>query len=138
MTPAADHLCVACLTAAVLTHCSAALYALLLAAAWPVQSRPYWSNAGFRTQALRAVAIGVVQRAGSLLNTLVPHPLRPAECAGIAQTSRASWWRDWFFSLYQTNLPPAFGSGGLAALGVLAGIDGPSVFVSGAGSSRRR
>jgi len=149
---------VACLSAAVLTHYSAAPYVLLVAAAWMIQSRPHWGGAGFRPQVLGAAVIGLVlgaawfgwsirhygvgptflsnstvtgssgltlaqqaaQRAGNLFNTLIPHPLRRAEYAGIAQASRVSWWRDWFFNLYQTNLPLAFGTGGLVALGVLA------------------
>ena len=58
-------------------------------------------------------------RVTNFINTLVPHPLRPAEYAYIQQASAWSWWRDYFFNIYQTNLPMAFGSGGLVALAVL-------------------
>ena len=58
-------------------------------------------------------------RATNLFNTLVPHPLRPAQYAFVQQASSLSWWRDYFFNLYQTNLPLALGSGGLVALAVL-------------------
>ena len=58
-------------------------------------------------------------RAVNFLNTLVPHPLRPAEYGFVQQASMWSWWRDYFFNIYQTNLPLALGSGGLVALAVL-------------------
>jgi len=43
-------------------------------------------------------------------DTLVPHFLRSAAAADIDQTSPWGWWRDWFFFLYQVNLPWAVGS----------------------------
>jgi hypothetical protein len=61
----------------------------------------------------------LAQRVTNLFNTLVPHPLRPAEYAFVQQASSLSWWRDYFFNIYQTNLPLALGSGGLVALVVL-------------------
>jgi len=59
------------------------------------------------------------QRVVNLFNTLVPHPLRPAELAAVQQTDPLGWWRDYFFNIYQTNLPLAFGSGGVVILAVL-------------------
>jgi hypothetical protein len=146
-----------CLAVAVLTHYSAVPYVLVLGAAWFVQRRAQWRQAGFWREALRLGALGsavlatwfgwsllrygpgptflsnttvtgnagltlaqqIAQRAGNLFTTLVPHPLRPAGYEFVQQTSSLSWWRDYFFNLYQTNLPLAFGSGGLVALVVL-------------------
>lgn len=48
----------------------------------------------------------------NLFATLVPHPLRMADYEFIAQASRLGWVRDYFFLLYQVNLPLMFGSGG--------------------------
>ncbi len=148
---------VLCLAAAVLTHYSAAPYAVVLGVAWVAQHRAGWRQAGFWREALRLGALGgavlatwfgwsllrygpgptflsnstvtgnagltlaqqLAQRGTNLYNTLVPHPLRPAEYAFVQQASSISWWRDYFFNLYQTNLPLAFGSGGLVALAVL-------------------
>ncbi len=59
------------------------------------------------------------QRGVNIFNTLVPHPLRPAELAAVQQADPLGWWRDYFFNIYQTNLPLAFGSGGLVVLAVL-------------------
>jgi hypothetical protein len=46
----------------------------------------------------------------NLANTLVPHPLRAVNHALIAQHSRLGFLRDYFFLLYQVNLPLLFGS----------------------------
>ena len=43
-------------------------------------------------------------------DTLVPHFLRWADAAFIAQSSPWGHWRDWFFQCYQLNLPLACGS----------------------------
>ncbi len=46
----------------------------------------------------------------NLRDTLVPHFLRPLDSTLIAQQSPWGWWRDWFFQVYQVNLPFAVGS----------------------------
>ena len=48
----------------------------------------------------------------NLFATLVPHQLRMVDYDFIAQASRLGWVRDYFFLLYQVNLPMMFGSGG--------------------------
>ena len=79
----------------------------------------FLSNTTVTGNAGLTLAQQLAQRAGNLFNTIVPHPLRPAEYAFVQQASTLSWWRDFFFNIYQTNLPLAFGSGGLVALIVL-------------------
>jgi hypothetical protein len=79
----------------------------------------FFSNTTVTGSAGLSLAQQLALRAGNLFNTLVPHPLRPAEYAFVQQASSLSWWRDYFFNLYQTNLPLAFGSGGLMALAML-------------------
>ena len=79
----------------------------------------FLSNSTVTGNAGLPLAQQLAQRATNLFNTLVPHPLRPAEYAFVQQASSISWWRDYFFNIYQTNLPLAFGSGGLGALVVL-------------------
>lgn len=54
--------------------------------------------------------------ARNLRDTLVPHFLRGADFSDFVQASRAGWWRDWFFQLYQANFLPAFGSVAWAAI----------------------
>jgi hypothetical protein len=51
-----------------------------------------------------------VKIALNLFDTLIPHFLRPLDMGLIAQRSAWGWWRDYFFSCYQLNLPLAFGS----------------------------
>lgn len=53
----------------------------------------------------------------NILDTLVPHFLRPMDAALIEQRSALGWWRDWFFQSYQLNLPLGFGSVAWLALG---------------------
>ena len=56
----------------------------------------------------------------NLLHTLIPHFLRPVDYGFIAQASRPGWLRDWFFLLYQVNLPWMLGSaGGMTLLWLL-------------------
>jgi len=57
----------------------------------------------------------------NLRDTLVPHFLRSVDFSGFAQANPWGWWRDWFFQLYQTNLPLALGSVAWAALTVIIG-----------------
>jgi hypothetical protein len=79
----------------------------------------FLSNSTVTGSAGLTLAQQLAQRATNLFNTLVPHPLRPAEYVFVQQASSLSWWRDYFFNIYQTNLPLALGSGGLVALAVL-------------------
>jgi len=74
----------------------------------------------------------VHEKSLNLVNTLVPHFLRPGRYGFIAQSSRLGRLRDYFFQLYQVNLPWMFGSlGGLTLLWLLgrawrrAGTAGP-------------
>jgi hypothetical protein len=145
-----------CLAAAILTHYSAAPYALVLAAAWLLElgsswrSPEVWRRAWLPAMVVAALfatwfpwsirhygaatflsntAVGggegltaaqqLTRRATNLLNTVVPHPIRPAEYEYIAQSSVAGWRRDYFFNLYQTNLIFAFGTAGFTILLVL-------------------
>jgi hypothetical protein len=50
--------------------------------------------------------------AGNLYNTLVPHPLASEANGFLAQSSPWASWRDFFFNLYQVNLPWALGGVG--------------------------
>lgn len=52
----------------------------------------------------------LVKIALNLVDTIVPHFLRPLDASLIAQRSVWGAWRDWFFQCYQVNLPLAFGS----------------------------
>jgi hypothetical protein len=52
----------------------------------------------------------------NLRDTLIPHFLRPLDSALIAQRNPWGSVRDWFFQIYQLNLPFAFGSVGGFAL----------------------
>jgi hypothetical protein len=52
----------------------------------------------------------------NLRDTLVPHFLRPLDGALIAQRNAWGATRDWFFQIYQLNLPFAFGSAAIFAL----------------------
>lgn len=62
----------------------------------------------------------VHEKSLNLLHTLVPHPFRPVSHALIDQASRLGYVRDYFFQLYQVNLPVMFGSvGGLTLLWLL-------------------
>ena len=79
----------------------------------------FLSNTAVTGSAGLPLAQQLALRVGNLFNTLVPHPLRPVEYAFVQQVSSISWWRDYFFGIYQSNLPLAFGSGGLLALAVL-------------------
>ena len=79
----------------------------------------FLSNSTVTGSAGLTLAQQFAQRATNLFNTLVPHPLRPAEYAFVQQASSLSWWRDYFFNIYQTNLPLALGSGGLVTLAAL-------------------
>jgi succinate dehydrogenase/fumarate reductase cytochrome b subunit len=54
--------------------------------------------------------------AGNTFNTLVPHPLRKLDTSGIAQSSKLGSLRDYWFTVYQLNLPLALGFGGLLVL----------------------
>jgi len=54
---------------------------------------------------------------GNAIDTLVPHPFRPAPLEIIRQPNRAGYWRDYAFLMYQTNLPVAMGAmGGLVVI----------------------
>ena len=60
------------------------------------------------------------EKSRDLVNTLVPHLLRPVPDGLIAQGSRLGFLRDYCFMLYQVNLPLMFGSiGGLTLLWLL-------------------
>jgi hypothetical protein len=56
------------------------------------------------------------RRAWNAYVTFVPHPLRPADYRFIAQTSALGFVRDYFFNIFQTTLPGAFGAAGLVLL----------------------
>jgi hypothetical protein len=52
-------------------------------------------------------------RLWNLFITFVPHPLRPTDYGFIAQTNPWGFAHDYFFTIYQTTLPGAFGAAGL-------------------------
>jgi len=56
------------------------------------------------------------RRASNLFVTLIPHPLHSVDYRFIAQTSTLGYLRDYFFNIYQTTLPGAFGAAGLVLL----------------------
>lgn len=144
--PAAAPLCAVALAAGILTHYSAAPYALLLALAWliwPPRFRPTvflisaallltwfgWSLAvyGASTTFLSNSSVTsedaqhgnqLLKIALNLRDTLVPHFLRSPDAAFIAQRSVWGGWRDWWFQLYQVNLLFVFGSVGWLVLAI--------------------
>jgi hypothetical protein len=54
----------------------------------------------------------LVKIAGNAIDTLVPHPFRPAPLEIISQRNRSGYWRDYAFLMYQTNLFVAMGTAG--------------------------
>ena len=52
----------------------------------------------------------------NIVNTIVPHPFREMNTGLIYQLSKGGWVRDYFFNIYQTNLPLAAGFSGLCVL----------------------
>jgi 4-amino-4-deoxy-L-arabinose transferase-like glycosyltransferase len=75
----------------------------------------YGATATFltNTSATERMPTLAMQAATGLLNlrdTLVPHFLRHVDFSLFAQRSASGFCRDWFFLLYQVNLPLAFGS----------------------------
>lgn len=65
--------------------------------------------------------------------TLVPHPFHWTNPEMTAQTNRLTWLRDYFFNLYQLNLPFAFGLAGLLVLLLAAGRARGRVVTAGRG-----
>ncbi len=59
--------------------------------------------------------------------TIVPHPFHWVNPEMTAQTNRLAWLRDYFFDIYQVNLPLAFGSAGLFVL-LLAAVRTPGAW----------
>jgi hypothetical protein len=101
--------------------------ALALLGTWLVWSAWHYGPAGTFFSNSTVTGTGgqpalqqLADRGLNLFSTLVPHPLRTGTgYEFVTQTSRLSWWRDYFFNIYQTNLPLAFGSGGVVALAAL-------------------
>ena len=52
----------------------------------------------------------------NVVDTIIPHPFRNMNKDLIYQLSQGGWVRDYFFNIYQTNLPLAAGFGGLFVL----------------------
>ncbi len=104
------------------TTFTAALVGALILAPWFVWSLAHYGAAG--TFLSNSSVQSPDARTGNqlfkiLLNlrdTLVPHFLRPLDGALIAQRNPWGAARDWFFQLYQLNLPLAFGSVAACAL----------------------
>ncbi len=88
-------------------------------ATWNYGSATFLSNTTVTVGKGLSLSHQLAQKALNLFITLVPHPLRPADYIFVQQTSALSWWRDYFFNIYQTNLPLACGSGSLIAMGAL-------------------
>lgn len=59
----------------------------------------------------------LVKIALNLFDTVVPHFLRSFDRSLVAQTSAWGAWRDWFFQVYQLNLP--LGVGSVAGLAIV-------------------
>jgi hypothetical protein len=65
--------------------------------------------------------VGWVGKAlGNIYNTIVPHPVATEASGFMSQSSLWGGWRDFFFNIYQVNLPWAFGSVGFVL--VLVGL----------------
>lgn len=96
-----------------------------LLATWFGWSLWHFGPATFRSNTAMNNAEGlnwqeqIVRRADNLLSMVVPHPLRAADYSALLQESRAGWWRDYFFNLYQTNLLFALGTGGIVVISVV-------------------
>ncbi len=95
------------------------LAAALLATwfAWSIHSygahTTFFSNTTATGDAVLSPAERVNVRLWNTFITVVPHPLRPTDYRFIAQTSRLGFLRDYFFNIYQTTLPGAFGFAGI-------------------------
>ena len=104
----------------------------------------FFSNTAVAGNEGLTLAQQFTRRALNFLNTFVPHPLRPAEYIYVQQASTWSWWRDYFFNIYQTNLPLAFwkwwpGGPGRTGLAAAAPYSGFLVVVHpGVGAAQHR
>jgi hypothetical protein len=85
--------------------------------AWSIHSygahTTFLSNTTATGDAVSSPAERINVRIWNTFVTVVPHPLRPTDYRFIAQTSRLGFLRDYFFNIYQTTLPGAFGLAGL-------------------------
>lgn len=77
------------------------------------------SNTSVTESGVRSVPEFFREKGLNLYQTLVPHPFRGTDYHFFAQSSTLGRWRDYFFLLYQVNLPLLFGSMGSVALGWL-------------------
>jgi len=76
----------------------------------------FLSNTSVTESGVRSLAGFAEEKGLNLWLTLVPHFIRPMDYQFIAQTSTLGRWRDYFFLLYQVNLPLLFGSAGSVVL----------------------
>lgn len=89
-------------------------FAWAMAAFGPRQT--FLANTSVTQSTVRSLGDFVREKGLNLYHTLVPHPFRGVDYGFIAQASHAGYWRDYFFLLYQVNLPLIFGSGGAIVL----------------------
>jgi hypothetical protein len=81
----------------------------------------FLSNTSVTETTVRSWAGFVHEKSLNVAHTLVPHPFRSVHYELIGQRSRLGFLRDYFFMLYQVNLPMMFGSvGGVTLLWLLA------------------
>jgi hypothetical protein len=98
------------------TTAIAALTGILILSAWFVWSLAHYGVSGTVLSNSSVTSSSAYQ--GSQLfkiflnfrDTIIPHFLRPLDPSLIVQRNPWSFARDWFFQIYQLNLPLAFGS----------------------------
>lgn len=72
----------------------------------------FLSNTSITESGVRSVADFFREKSFNLASTIVPHVFHSVDLGFIAQASSAGYWRDYFFLLYQVNLPLLCGSAG--------------------------
>jgi len=76
-----------------------------------------FSNTSVTETTARSAGGFLHEKGLNLVNTLVPHFLRPVDYEPILRDNPLSFLRDYCFQLYQVNLPMMFGLAGAATLG---------------------
>lgn len=88
--------------------------------AWSLSTYGWRTTFGTTTSVTAGARLSLAELAatawGNTLDTLVPHSLRTMDRALIEQGDSAAALRDWFFNIYQLDLPLALGTAGAAWL----------------------
>ncbi len=124
------------------TACTVALCALLLAGwfGWAVYHYDWAGTFTFNTSYAGWPSSPAQDRPGFLSTlwcTLIPHPFRPVDFSFLAESNSLARLRDYFFCIYQVNLPLAFGLAGLLLL-LRALRRRPALVSRGAGPASRK